>query len=48
MGIASCWGIAGMAKKVSRDRGNRSDAIAISRDTRPLRRTENDFLAKKS
>ena len=31
-GIAPCWGIAGMAEKVSRDRGYRSDTIAISRD----------------
>ena len=35
-GIASCWGIAGMAEKVSRDRGYRSDTIAISRDMGPL------------
>ena len=35
-GIAPCWGIAGMAEKVSRDRGYRSDTIAISRDMGPL------------
>ena len=35
-GIASYWGIAGMAEKVSRDRGYRSDTIAISRDMGPL------------
>ena len=34
--MAPCWGIAGMAEKVSRDRGYRSDAIAISRDMGPL------------
>ena len=31
-GIAPSWGIAAMAEKVSRDRGYRSDTIAISRD----------------
>ena len=36
-GIAPCWGIAGMAEKVSRDRGYRSDTLAISRDMGPLR-----------
>ena len=35
-GIAPCWGIAGMAEKVSRDRGYRSDTIALSRDMGPL------------
>ena len=36
-GIAPCWGIAGMAEKVSRDRGYRSDTIAkISHDMGPL------------
>ena len=35
-GIAPCWGIAGMAEKVSRDRGYRSDTIAVSRDMGPL------------
>ena len=36
-GIAPCWGIAGMAEKVSRDRGYRSDSIAVSRDMGPLK-----------
>ena len=36
-GIAPCWGIAGMADKVSRDREYRSDTIALSRDMEPLR-----------
>ena len=36
-GIAPCWGIAGMAEEVSRDRGYRSDSIAVSRDMGPLR-----------
>ena len=35
-GIAPCWGIAGTAEKVSRDRGYRSDTIAVSRDMGPL------------
>ena len=35
-GIAPCWGIAGIAEKISRDRGYRSDTIAISRDMGPL------------
>ena len=35
-GIAPCWGIAGMAEKVSRDRGYRSDTIAVARDMGPL------------
>ena len=39
-GIAPCWGIAGLAEKVSRDRGYRSDTIAISRDMGPLRKGE--------
>ena len=34
-GIAPCLGIAGMVEKVSRNRGYRSDTIAISRDTGP-------------
>ena len=34
-GIAPCWGIAGMAEKASRDRGYRSNTIAISRDMGP-------------
>ena len=36
-GIAPCWGIAGMAEKVLRDSGYRSDTIAISHDMGPLR-----------
>ena len=44
MGIAPCWGIAGMAEKVSRDRGYRSDTkvYAISPALGPLsKRTRN-------
>ena len=36
-GSAPCWGTTGMAEKVSRDRGYRSDTIAISCDIGPLR-----------
>ena len=35
-GYHSLWGIAGMAEKVSRDGGHRSNTIAISRDMGPL------------
>ena len=34
--MAPSWEIAAMAGKVSRDRGYRSDTIAISRDMGPL------------
>ena len=36
-GIAPFWGNANLPEKVSRDTGYRSDSIAISRDTGPLR-----------
>ena len=46
-GIAPCWGIAGMAEKVSRDREHRSDTIAISHDMGPLRLESEGQLEKR-
>ena len=36
-GIAPSWGSANIPEKVSRDMGDRSDSIAVSRDMGPLR-----------